>query len=157
MKINIGLDEKQAKVVATQLSKLLADEYILYTKTRNAHWNVEGKDFYAMHKYFESQYDEIDELIDGIAERIRSIGHYAPATLKEFLELTHLSEARGEDNTSIGFIKELLSDHEHIILFLRENISTFANNLNDLGTSDYITGIMEQHEKMSWMLRSHLR
>ena len=157
MKANIGLTEKNAKAVAAQLCKLLADEYILYTKTRNAHWNVEGTDFYAMHKYFEAQYDELDNIVDSIAERIRSIGHYAPATLKEFLELTHLTEKRKEKNDSISFIKDLLSDHENIIIFIRENITSFATDMNDAGTSDYITGLMEQHEKMSWMLRAHIK
>lgn len=157
MKANIGLAEKNTKGVAAQLSKLLADEYILYTKTRNAHWNIEGADFYAMHKYFEAQYEELDNIIDGIAERIRSIGHYAPATLKEFLELTHLSEKRNTKNDSVSFIKDLLSDHDEVIIFMRENIASFANDYHDLGTSDYITGLMEQHEKMCWMLRSHVK
>lgn len=156
MKTNTGLSEKNTKAVATQLGKLLADEYLLYTKTRNAHWNVEGPDFYAMHKYFEAQYEEIDESIDSIAERIRSIGHYAPATLKEFLQLTHLSEKRGSKNDSASYIKDLLADHEQIIMFIRENINPIANDHNDAGTSDFLTGLMEQHEKMSWMLRSHL-
>ncbi len=156
MKTNTGLSEKNTKAVATQLGKLLADEYLLYTKTRNAHWNVEGPDFYAMHKYFEAQYEEIDESIDSIAERIRSIGHYAPATLKEFLQLTHLSEKRGSKNDSASYIKDLLADHEQIISFIRENINPIANDHNDAGTSDFLTGLMEQHEKMSWMLRSHL-
>jgi len=143
--------------IAKQLSKLLADEYVLYTKTRNAHWNVEGVDFYTMHKFFEAQYAELDTIIDDVAERIRSIKHYAPATLKEFLQLTHLSEKMGSKNTSAGFISELLSDHEEIITFLKENIRVFADDLHDLGSSDFITGLMEQHEKMSWMLRSHLK
>ena len=156
MKINIGLDEKQAKVVATQLSKLLADEYILYTKTRNAHWNVEGADFYEKHKFFEMQYTQLDEFIDKIAERIRTLGFYTPATLASFLSLTQLTEFSREKNDSKGFIKELLMDHESIIFKLRENINSFATDLHDLGSSDFITGLMEEHEKMAWLLRSHL-
>jgi starvation-inducible DNA-binding protein len=156
MKTNTGLKEINTKAVAVELCKLLADEYIIYTKTRNAHWNIEGADFYAMHKYFEAQYEALDNIIDSIAERIRSIGHYAPATLTEFLKLTHLSEKRIAKNDSKSFIKDLLSDHDEIIIFIRENINSFANNYHDLGTSDYITGLMEQHEKMSWMLRAHL-
>ena len=157
MKANIGITDKHTKVIAGQLCKLLADEFVLYTKTRNAHWNVEGADFYAMHKYFEAQYQELDDIIDGVAERIRSIGHYAPATLKEFLEIAHLSEKRAAGNTSVSFVKDLLADHEQIIIFLRKNITIFADELHDAGTSDYITSLMEQHEKMSWMLRSHLK
>ena len=157
MNTNIGITDKNRKAVATELSKLLADEFVLYTKTRNAHWNVEGEDFHSAHVFFESQYDELDEAMDSVAERIRQLGHYAPATLKEFLLLTHLSEKSRAKNDSQGFISELLADHESIIIFLRENINRVANDFKDVGTSDFLTGLMEDHEKMAWMLRSHLK
>lgn len=95
--------------------------------------------------------------MDSVAERIRSLGHYAPATLKSFLALTHFSEQLHEKNNSEGFIKELLSDHESLIIHLRENINYFADELKDAGTSDYLTGLMETHEKTAWMLRAHLK
>ena len=155
MKTNIGIKETNLKVVAGQLAKLLADESVLLTKTYNAHWNVEGADFHAAHKFFESQYEELRDFIDDIAERMRALGHFAPATMKEFLELSQLSEKRKNDNSSAGYIKDLLADHESIIITLRENIIKCAE-ANDLGTSDFVTGLMEKHEKMAWMLRSHL-
>lgn len=157
MSTTIGIKESDALAVATELSKILADEFVLYTKTRNAHWNVEGIDFYAKHKFFEDQYEELDEKMDDVAERIRAVGHFAPATLKSFLQLTHLSEMAREKNDSAGFIKELLEDHERIITNLRSKINVFANDYHDLGSSDFITGLMEAHEKMAWMLRAHLR
>lgn len=157
MKASIGISPANLQAVASELSKLLADEFVLYTKTRNAHWNVEGTDFHSMHVFFEQQYDQLDEIMDSVAERIRQLGHYAPATLKSFLNLTHLTEQLGERNDSQGFIKELLIDHENIIIFLRENINKFANEYGDAGTSDYITGLMEDHEKMAWFLRAHLK
>ena len=157
MKAGIGITEINSQAVANELSKILADEFVLYTKTRKAHWNVEGADFYDKHKFFETQFGQIDEFIDKVAERIRSVGHYAPATLKEFLSLTHLTEMSREKNDSHGFIRELLTDHESIIIHLRENINRFATELHDLGTSDFITGLMEDHEKMAWFLRSHLK
>lgn len=157
METQIGIKQENISKVVNSLCQILADEFILYTKTRKSHWNVEGDDFYNKHLFFEEQYNQLDEIIDGVAERIRMLGHYAPATLKEFLELTHLSEQIKEKNDSKGFIKELLIDHESIIMHLRENITVFANDYHDLGTSDYITGLMETHEKMAWMLRSHLK
>lgn len=156
MKIQTGITDNNRKAVAEELSKVLADETVLYTKTKNAHWNIEGPDFYDKHKFFELQFGQLDELIDNVAERIRSIGHYAPATLSSFLGLTHLTEQNKYQNTSQGFIKELLSDHESIIMNLRGHIQSFAADYNDLGTSDFITGLMETHEKMAWFLRSHL-
>lgn len=157
MKTSIGIKNENLAKVAEILVKTLADEFVLYTKTRKAHWNVEGPDFYNKHLFFESQYGQLDEIIDNLAERIRTLGHYAPATLREYLSLTHLSESHLESNDSLTYIKELLSDHESILIHLRENIENFAVEFKDAGTSDYITGLMETHEKMAWMLRSHLR
>lgn len=157
MKPQIGISNDNLIAVAHALNGFLADEFILYLETKNAHWNVEGPDFHTMHKFFEEQYDQLDEIMDEVAERIRALGHYAPATMKAYLELTHLTEQSREKNDSGGFIKELLLDHESIIIRLRANINTFANELNDAGTSDFITGLMEKHEKMAWMLRAHLK
>jgi starvation-inducible DNA-binding protein len=156
MKTNIGIKQENISKIVDVLTKILADEFVLYTKTKRAHWNVEGPDFYNKHLFFEQQYDAIDEIVDTVAERIRSLGHYTPATLKDFLALTHLTEELKEKNDSNGFIKELLLDHESIIIYLRENINSIANELQDAGTSDFITGLVENHEKMAWMLRAHL-
>jgi len=157
MKANIGIKQESINKVVEVLIKVLADEFVLYTKTKRAHWNVEGPDFYNKHIFFEQQYDAIDEIVDTVAERIRSLGHYTPATLKDFLALTHLTEELQEKNDAHGFIKELLVDHESIIIYLRENINNIANELQDAGTSDFITGLVENHEKMAWMLRAHLK
>lgn len=157
MKTSIGIKNVNLAKVAEVLVATLADEFVLYTKTRKAHWNVEGADFYNKHLFFESQYRQLDEIIDDLAERIRVLGHYAPATLREYLALTHLSEHHLESNDSLTYMKELLSDHESIIIHLRENIENFAVEFRDAGTSDYITGLLETHEKMAWMLRSHLK
>ena len=155
MKTNIGIREADKKAVSDQLSKLLADEFLLYTKTRNAHWNIEGPDFHTMHIFFEDQYKQIDELVDSVAERIRKIGHYAPATLSQFLQLTHLTEHSNQKNDSAGFLKALLEDHESIITFIRGNIVPFIEDYHDAGSSDYLTGLMEKHEEMAWMIRAH--
>jgi len=157
MKTSIGISDANRKIVAEQLAKLLADEFVLYTKTLNAHWNLEGPDFHSVHLYFEELYEQSAETIDSVAERIRQLGHYAPATLKDFLELTHLTEKLKGGNTSGSLIKNLLEDHESIIEFIRGNVNEFADAHKDAGTSDYITGLMEKHEKTAWMLRAHIK
>ena len=157
MKTQIGIKPENSVQVADALNKLLSDEHVLYIKTRNAHWNVEGSDFASVHKFFEAQYDELEGIIDQVAERIRAIGHYAEGTMGDYLNLTHLNEKSGEGNTSLEYIKELLSDHESVIITLRENITRFSDEFQDLGSSDFITGLMETHEKMAWMLRAHLK
>src|SRR6187431_1811418 len=157
MEINIGIIEKNRKLVADELSKILADEFVLFTKTKNAHWNVEGIDFYDKHKFFEEQANQLDGFIDNVAERIRTLGHIAPASLKSYLQLTQLAEPKQSKYDSQSFIKELLSDNETVINSLRKNINIFANDYEDLGTSDFITGLMQDHEKMAWFLRTLLK
>ncbi|RYY57180.1 MAG: DNA starvation/stationary phase protection protein, partial [Chitinophagaceae bacterium] len=92
MKVNIGISEKNRQAVALELNKLLADEHVLYNKTRNYHWSVEGPSFMEFHKLYEGQYTELAETIDQIAERIRTIGHFAEGRLKEILQLASLDE-----------------------------------------------------------------
>ena len=156
METAIGIREENRTEIGYMLSKLLADEFVLYTKTRNAHWNVEGIDFANKHKFFEEQYEQLDEIMDQVAERIRMIGEYAPGTLHQFLDLTHLTEQARIKNDSASFIRELLADHENIIINLRQQVDRIADDFKDFGTSDFITGLMESHEKMAWMLRAHL-
>ena len=95
MAVNIGLNQKQRQGVVEILSSLLADEYLLYTKTRNYHWNVVGPQFNDLHKFFEAQYEALDDIIDDVAERARALGGRAVATLAVFLKLGRLKEHPG--------------------------------------------------------------
>ncbi|MGY8910967.1 MAG: Dps family protein [Flavobacteriales bacterium] len=154
MKTNIGISEKNRKEVSDILGKLLADEFVLYTKTLRAHWNLEGHDFHTKHVFFEEHYDAIKLFTDSVAERIRKIGHYAPGTLKEFLDLTNLSEKYDGDNTSHDYTVALLKDHDSIIQYIRENLSKVGEDCKDVGSEDFLTGLMQEHEEMAWMLRA---
>ena len=155
MKTNIEIGDKNRQSVADILNMLLADEYVLYTQTRNAHWNISGFNFCAMHKFFESQYETLDEIVDNVAERVRAIGHYSLGSLADFSELTRVAEVKELSKEKIA-VQALLAGHETIIKALRKEISAVVDKYLDLGTADFITGIMEQHEKMAWMLRAHL-
>lgn len=154
--INIGIQEQDRKAVVQELAKILADAYVLYTKTRNYHWNVTGSDFSEYHKMFEEQYNEIDADIDEIAERIRALGQKTPATLAEFGKTTRLEEHPGQYPDAKTMIKNLVSDHESISRAIRESIEIVGNKHHDVGTEDFLTGLLEKHEKTAWMLRSIL-
>ena len=156
MKPNIGLSDKQRDGVVKVLNTLLADEYVLYTKTRNHHWNVLGPQFNDLHKFFEGQYSELSEVVDDVAERARALGGRAAATLAEFLKQARLKEHPGQYPEAREMIANLLADHEAIIRTLRADLETCAEEYSDMGTSDFLTGLMERHEKMAWMLRSFL-
>lgn len=154
MTMNIGLNDSQRMGVFQILGALLADEHVLYIKTRNYHWNVTGPQFNDLHKFFESQYDQIEESIDDIAERIRSLGGQAPATMTEFLKLARIKEVPGEKPNARSMVMSLVTDHESIIRILRADLVTCGEKHGDAGTNDFLTGLMESHEKMAWMLRA---
>lgn len=153
--INIGLTEEQRRGVAEVLTVHLANAHVLYIKTRNYHWNVQSRRFAELHEFFEEQYDQIAEGIDEIAERVRQLGIFAPGTMAEFLQLATLKEEPGVYPDPQTMIAKLLADHEAIIRALREDVEK-VDDLDDEGTTDFLTGMMEAHEKMAWMLRAHL-
>jgi starvation-inducible DNA-binding protein len=154
MKPAIGLSDTNRNGVLKLLAPLLADEYVLYTKTRNYHWNVVGPQFNDLHKFFEAQYEELDGFVDEIAERIRQLGAPSPATLAEFIKATRLKEHPGQQPEAKGMLSALLVDHEAVIQTLRGDLATAMDKFSDAGTSDFLTGLMEKHEKMAWMLRA---
>ncbi len=152
--VNIGISENDRAGVISLLSSLLADEYILYTKTRNYHWNVISPHFNDYHKFFEGQYGEIEVFIDDVAERIRQLGGKAIASLEEIKSHTRLKEHPGHYPNDKQMFVNLIEDHESIIRSLRTDLKKSEESFHDMGTSDFLTGLMENHEKMVWMLRS---
>ena len=111
MKPNIGLSDSNRDGVVKLLTPLLADEYVLYTKTRNFHWNVVGPQFNDLHKFFEGQYEELDDFVDEVAERIRQLGAPSPGTLTEFTKTSRLKEHPGQHPAAKAMITALLADH----------------------------------------------
>jgi len=152
--LNIGIGEQNREGLINILTSLLADEYALYTKTRNYHWNVTGPHFNDYHKFFEGQYGELEVFIDDVAERIRQLGGKAIATLDELKSHTRLPEHPGQYPSDKEMLFNLIVDHESVIRNLREDVNKSAEIFHDAGTSDFLTGLMESHEKMVWMLRA---
>ena len=152
---NIDLADAARSAVTDILNRLLSDEYVLLTKTRNYHWNVTGPQFNDLHKFFEAQYDELNDLVDEVAERARQLGGRAFGTLVEFTKTSTLVEQPGVSPQAAEMIRTLLADHESIIRALRAAIGPVAEKHGDVGTSDFLTGLLEKHEKTAWMLRAY--
>lgn len=157
MKPEIGITEKNLQKSITLLTTLLSDEMLLYIKTRKFHWNVTGESFMELHKLFEAQYKQVEESIDAIAERIGKLGNQAIGTMHEFLKHSSIKEHPGKYSSSKEILKELLEDHETVIISLREGIDAFDRKSKDAGTIDFLTGLMEQHETIAWILRRYLK
>jgi starvation-inducible DNA-binding protein len=154
MEINIGISEENRKAIAGELSKVLADSYMLYLKTHNYHWNVTGELFHSLHEQFEGQYIELADAIDEIAERIRALGYRAPGTFKEFNELTSIEEDT-EEPEALEMVRRLALGNEQVLRTARQALKP-ANNGEDEATVDLITQRLDVHSKTAWMLRSHL-
>jgi starvation-inducible DNA-binding protein len=150
---NIGLDSDVRQSVVTLLNITLADEVVLTTKTRCAHWNIHGANFFELHSLFETQYQELNNIIDEIAKRARMLDGFAIGSLVEFLSHTRLEEQPGE----IPNVLHLLTAYETSIRFLREDARKCAEEYEDAGTTELLIGLMRLHEKMAWTLRAYIR
>ena len=153
--VDLGIGEENRRGVAEALTQLLSDEHVLYVKTRNYHWNVQGMSFGSLHELFEKQYDMLAVTIDDMAERVRSLGFFVPGSMDEFLQSARLVETSHLNGDAKQMVANLVADHEAVIQIMRHDIDE-ATEKNDAGTADFLTAQMEMHEKMAWMLRAHL-
>jgi starvation-inducible DNA-binding protein len=154
MNMDIGINvEDRAKIVES-LSTVLADSYMLYLKTHNFHWNVTGPMFSALHLMFETQYTELWNALDDIAERIRALGHFAPGTYKRYAELSSITEEIDVPQAK-EMIRQLVEGQEAVIRSARAAVR-IADEIDDFPTADMLSTRMEVHEKNAWMLRAFL-
>lgn len=155
MKTKLVMLKKKPMKLVEALSQLLANTYTLYLKTQNYHWNVDGPNFYMLHKQFEEQYNQLAAATDTIAERIRALHAKAPGSFAEFSKLATLEE--GDNHQSADkMVLDLLHDHEAISKSLVKLLET-AKEMEDEVTTDLFIQRKAEHEKTAWMLRSILR
>lgn len=156
MKPEIGISDKNLELSIDMLSVVLSNEMVLYVKTRKFHWNVSGDSFMECHKLFQTQYIELEETIDLVAERINKLGSKTVGTMKEFIKLAKLKENTHSLHSAEDMMKELLSDHETVVVDLRNDVDICAQHHKDAATVDLLTTILEQHETTAWVLRRYL-
>jgi starvation-inducible DNA-binding protein len=154
MHMDTGISTEDRAKIVESLSTVLADAFMVYLKTHNFHWNVTGPMFSTLHVMFEEQYTEQWNALDEIAERIRALGHFAPATSRRYVELSNISE-EPDVLSSKDMIRQLVEGNEVLVRTMREAVKV-ADDLDDFPTADMLTTRMEVHEKNAWMLRSFL-
>ncbi len=157
MKPDLGITQKNLTAVHKVLNSVLADGNILYIKLRKFHWNLSGDNFMELHLLFEDQYTAVAEAADEVAERIATLGGTAIGTSSEFAQESQLTETPGKVPDTQGMLKELVADHESIVKSLRDNLDKVEEDFKDAGTSDFLNGLMQEHEKMAWKLRKYLK
>ncbi|WP_069789496.1 Dps family protein [Cyanobacterium sp. IPPAS B-1200] len=154
--INIGLTDKQRQGVINLLNQSLADTYVLLVKTKKYHWDIVGPQFMTLHKLWHAHYEALTINVDVIAERIRTLGGYPVGTMKGFLKICSLKEHPGDVPSATEMVSQLLEDHQKVVRNLREQVKQCSKEFKDEGTADFLTGLMEQHEQIAWMLRSFI-
>ncbi len=154
--VNIGLTDEQRHSVIELLNRDLADFYILLIKTKKYHWDVVGPQFKTLHELWQEHYETLTTNIDDTAERIRKLGGYPVGTAEGFLKLSSIKEHPNDLPSATEMVARLVKDHEQIIRQLREHIDRCSQDHHDEGTADFLTGLMEEHEEMAWMLRSFI-
>ena len=155
MAIDIGINKKDRESIAQHLSKLLADTYSLYLKTHGFHWNVTGSMFNTLHLMFETQYNELWQAADVLAERMRALDVYAPGSYTQLGKLTSIAEETGVPDWK-DMVQQLVDGHETVARTARA-VFKVADGADDQPTADLATQRMQEHEKAAWMLRSLLR
>jgi starvation-inducible DNA-binding protein len=153
-RVNLGISDEHRAQIAEGLCHVLADSYLLYLKTHNFHWNVTGPQFRALHTMFEEQYTELAAAIDEIAERIRTLGYYAPGSFTEYKELGTIEEATGPRD-AMTMVQQLVDGNEKLIRTVR-NALPVIEEAGDEATLDLMTQRLHNHSKVAWMLRSTL-
>ncbi|MEB3324408.1 MAG: Dps family protein [Cyanobacteriota bacterium] len=152
--IDIGIPAEQRQQIAAGLGRVLADSTVLYSKTHGFHWNVTGPMFNTLHLMFMEQYTELWTALDGIAERIRSLGFPAPYGSSALASLTSIPETQGNP-AALEMVRELVGGHEAVARTIRA-VCRLAEEANDQPTADLLTQRLQVHEKTAWMLRSLL-
>lgn len=156
MSINIGLSEKERQGVVEILNNVLADAYLLLIKTKKYHWDVVGPQFRTLHELWEEHYEALTMSIDAIAERVRMLNGYPLGTAEAFVKHASLKEHPGDLPSAQEMVQRLVVDHEQVIRNVREYIDQISEEFKDEGTADFLTGLMQEHEEMAWMLRSFI-
>ncbi len=147
--------QKKDTRVVEGLNLVLADSYALMALTHLAHWNVEGTDFFQLHKAFQEQYEDLFEAVDEIAERVRALDAYAIGGLNVLGRTAGMEEFKSP-MPQRDYVAALIVAHEKVIddaVVVRDN----AGVANDLQTQDLMIKRLEFHEKTVWMLKSYLK
>jgi len=139
------------------LKPVLADQFVLYTKARNYHWNVTGNMFLTFHIKFEELYTELALDVDETAERIRTYGLNAPGTMSEFLNLSGLKEeAPGNYPNQFEMAEKIAADYDFLASRVNEIGFKVQTEFGDEITAGKLYGLAEKYEKHSWLLNSVL-
>lgn len=139
----------------SQLKEAFSSSFALYLKGANYHWNIEGMNFPQYHDFFGDFYNEVYGSIDTFAEIIRTTNSYAPGTLQRILNLSTITETETIPSPA-EMIIDLYTSNNLVLAKLIE-VYKSAEELGEIGISNFIQDRIQAHEKHAWMLRSTMK
>lgn len=151
-----SITDSEAENITSSLNNILADEYALFTKTLNYHWNMTGPRFHSLHTFLEGSYKETLEVMDSVAERVRILGGTPLSTVKGMGEHMDMKEINGRDLSTNEMLADLFNSNMLIQNIIKSTINEKEAFKSDPGTEDFLVGLLQKHEMMSWTLKSHL-
>ena len=144
------------KMAISGLNHLLSNEFALFTKTLNYHWNVTGPRFHSIHTFLEDHYNSLLEIMDDVAERVRVIGGRPLGSMAEMQSAMDVKESKETGMDTSEMLRDLMSTHREIRKEIKEILSSRDDWSSDPGTEDFFTEVLRKHEDMGWMLRAHV-
>ena len=145
--------DDRARLTAA-LKSVMGDTYALYVKTHGYHWNVTGPRFKSLHEMFMEQYTELWTALDEIAERIRTLGEFAPGSTEQILEHATIKPDNSQPDAD-SMVENLAKGHDMLSTTLKKALDV-ADEIGDDVTVDLFTQRMTVSQKTAWMLRSSL-
>ncbi|APD06144.1 DNA protection during starvation protein [Flavobacteriaceae bacterium UJ101] len=151
---NIGLNPTESEKLATELNELLANLQIYYQNLRGLHWNIQGENFFELHVKFEELYNDSQEKIDMVAERILTLGHTPLHTFEDYQNLANVPVGKNisQDRDALELIVNSLS----ILLEKERLILNLSDEADDEGTNSMMSDFISEQEKLVWMFSAWL-
>ncbi|MFY7730915.1 MAG: Dps family protein [Flavobacterium sp.] len=148
----LGLPVKEAEVIAAELNILLANFQVYYQNLRGIHWNIRGKRFFQLHVKFEELYNDAQQKIDMVAERVLTLGATPLHTFEDYVANNKLRVGKNisKDTEAVNLIIDSLAD----LLKIERVILEESANINDEGTNSMMSDFIKEQEKTVWMMKA---
>jgi starvation-inducible DNA-binding protein len=149
------VSEQTEPALIDALTSVMSDAFVFYFKAHSFHWNVTGKDFPQLHKFFGKIYEDVFENIDSLAEHLRALNAPAPMNLSTILASSKIMENK-DPLTAMEMVAALEADNTKVLAGLLA-CAKMAEAADEIGLNDFLTQLYDEHKKLAWMLSSTLK
>jgi starvation-inducible DNA-binding protein len=149
------VSEQAEPALIDALYNVTSDAFVFYFKAHSFHWNVTGKDFPQLHKFFGKIYEDVFENIDSLAEHLRALNAPAPMNLASLIANSKIMENK-DPLSAMEMVSALETDNNKILAGLLA-CAKMAEAADEIGLNDFLTQLYDEHKKLAWMLSATLK